>query len=366
MGNIEIIQHDNKANDGLSLEKFSLAGCARILTTTSCPDSKDIPKIADAGKIFLEKDERIQLMHNGIKMMEKNYLGNWMTEIISQLRGCHEPQKEWIFHNIVEKLDSSSPKMLELGGHGAYYSLWLLQRIASADSYLVESDPSNLEIGRKNLSLNKRKATLLQAGIGAHCLPYQSFKCEDGIIRQLPIENLPSLFRRFCFDKLDLLHIDISGIELGFLLSGGHLFKTGKIRFVLISTHHHTITGDPLTHQKCLDFILSMGGHIIAEYSISESYSGDGLIAASFDANDSNFTVKISYARARNGMYRELEYDLAEKLQQINNIKFNMFDYFHKMLRRLWLVLPVPIRRVINKFRSMRRKLYNRQGESHG
>ena len=26
----------------------------------------------------------------------------------------------------------------------------------------------------------------------------------------------------------------------------------GRLRFLIVSTHHHSISGDPLTHQKCL------------------------------------------------------------------------------------------------------------------
>jgi len=77
-----------------------------------------------------------------------------------------------------------------------------------------------------------------------------------------------------------------------------------------VSTHHHLISGSPVTHQKALQLILECGGHVIAEHTVDESFSGDGLIVASFDDGDRGMAVPISYARARDSLFGELEWDL--------------------------------------------------------
>ena len=54
----------------------------RILMTISCRDCGDIPKIEGTVETFEEDEQKIQLMHNGIKIIEGCYKGLYMTEII--------------------------------------------------------------------------------------------------------------------------------------------------------------------------------------------------------------------------------------------------------------------------------------------
>jgi hypothetical protein len=53
------------------------------------------------------------------------------------------------------------------------------------------------------------------------------------------------------------------------------------------------------------------GAHFIAEHSVSESCSGDGLVAVSMDARDTDLHADVSTVRARDTLYGELEWDLA-------------------------------------------------------
>lgn len=65
-------------------------------------------------------------------------------------------------------------------------------------------------------------------------------------------------------------------------------FNENKIDFIFISTHDNN-------HKKCLDFLINRWKFkIIAEHSISESFSADGLIVCSAPHVKENFTVKIS------------------------------------------------------------------------
>ena len=62
-----------------------------------------------------------------------------------------------------------------------------------------------------------------------------------------------------------------------------------------------------MTHQKALKVIEESGGHVIAEHSVSESFSGDGLIVASFHEVDRDFVVEVSRARAKDSLFGEWE-----------------------------------------------------------
>jgi FkbM family methyltransferase len=268
-------------------------------------------------------------MHNGILIVEGSYYGEMGTEIISQLRGHHEPQEELAFNVVIKRLetDTKEPVMIELGAYWSYYSLWFLQQIPTGKSYLIEPDPNNLEVGRRNFQLNGRSGTFVSAAIGAHADPPASFKCEsDGLTRPIPIESLPSFCEKFALEHVDILLADIQGAEFDMLQGASRLLDEKRVRFLLISTHHYSFSGDPLTHQHCLDFLKSKGAHIIAEHSVSESYSGDGLIVASFDPRDLDLVANISYARPRQSLFGEVEYDVARVESQRKAAELRIAD----------------------------------------
>jgi FkbM family methyltransferase len=60
--------------------------------------------------------------------------------------------------------------------------------------------------------------------------------------------------------------------------------------------------------------IQSAGGWIVAEHSVAESASGDGLIVASFSEADRGFVVDISYQRSKDSLFGELEYEVESAL----------------------------------------------------
>ena len=75
-------------------------------------------------------------------------------------------------------------------------------------------------------------------------------------------------------------------------------------------------------------FLRKLGARILVEHSVTESYSGDGLIVASFRPEDSCFPlIKISRNFSSNSLFRELEYDLNEAWLDIERakIKFEVF-----------------------------------------
>lgn len=277
----------------------------RAQLTLSCRDTDIIPKVEDAGHVRQTADGPVQVMHNGVLIVEGCYHGAWMTDIIRGLRGHHEPQEEVVFHEIVERLaaDTVNPTMIELGAFWAWYSLWLLHRLPATRAILVEPDPNNLEAGRRNVELNGRTAEMLQAAVGRVPAPPAPFPCEsDGATRDIPTESLESLFERFEVPRVDVLLLDVQGAELDFL-DGARSLLAARTRFVMVSTHHHMISGRPDTHQRCLDLLREAGAHVIAEHTVAESFSGDGLIAVSFDDRDADFDVDVSLARAKDSLF---------------------------------------------------------------
>jgi FkbM family methyltransferase len=102
--------------------------------------------------------------------------------------------------------------------------------------------------------------------------------------------------------KIDLLLADIQGAEVAMLEGMQKSLMLGKVRNLIVSTHDGCISGDFATHQRCIQWIKEKNGHIIAEHTVEESFSGDGMIAASFHEKE-RIKVTISYNRAEHSLF---------------------------------------------------------------
>jgi FkbM family methyltransferase len=284
----------------------------RIAMATRCRDSDAVPKVAGAGTVQLTKQgQRIQLMHNGIRVVADNYYGPWMTRLIELCRGHHEPQEERIFHEVVSRL-ADAGTMIELGGYWGFYSIWFLRTGAERRALLVEPDPAHIAVGQANLALNQVEAKFVRGFLGATSGATQPFSTEESGVLDLPCLDVPTLMASHDIDRLTILHCDIQGAEFAMLQQSAQLLREKRVDWVFVSTHHHAISGDPLTHQRCLALLRALGAHIEAEHDVQESFSGDGLICARFCAEPAGWQrVVLSRNRSSESLFRHPLYDLA-------------------------------------------------------
>ena len=292
----------------------------RVELAEQCRDADSIPKVPEAGQVMERDGTRVQVMHNGVVVEEGCYYGEMTTEVVRRLRGHHEPQQELAFHAVIEQLrsDTESPVVVELGSYWAFYSLWALHEIPGTRCVLVEPDPNHLEVGQRNLALNGKEARSIQAAVGVpDGAVVPDFVCEsDKVAREVPLATVEGIMAREELPRIDLLLCDAEGSELDMIAGARSALMAGRIRFLVISTHHHRISGDPLMHSRCLQGLTFMGAHVIAEHTVSESFSGDGLIVASFDPRDNELTVELSHARARQSLFGEPEHYLAAAMTE--------------------------------------------------
>lgn len=260
----------------------------RSLMTISCRDSDPIPKVPEAGRILEVDGERVQLMHNGIRVVHGGYHGDWMAHIIRGLQGHHEPQEERVFDRLLRYVRDGS-LVVELGAFWTYYTQWYLRDIPGARALCIEPDPHNLSIGRRNAALNGSTPHIRfeQAWIGGES---KAAHAAVGESSPAPLE-LPMLdfegVRALCPQApIELLHLDIQGAELPFLQSLPPGRVADAVRFVMLSTHHSSISGSTTTHEDCLALLRARGAHVLVEHDVIESYSGDGLVLASFYDED--------------------------------------------------------------------------------
>ena len=301
--------------------KLSAAHLRRVHITSGCHDCDELPKAPHAGQIVGDETGRYQIMHNGLQVLEGGYCGEWMTEIIRRLRGHHEPQEEKVFHELLARIPAGGT-MVELGSGWAFYSLWFARQVRDARLVCVEPDPANLNVGERNFRRNGVSGRFVRASVGNRSLPPRPFPCEAGPPVDTPEISVDDLVAREALDAIDLLFADIQGAELSMLHGAAHAIAAGKIRFVIVATHHHTISQDPLTHQHCLTWIQEHGGHVICAFNVVEGYSGDGMIAASFRESDRSLpSIEVSRNHPTNSLFRELEYDLAEAQAKLDKYR---------------------------------------------
>jgi FkbM family methyltransferase len=290
--------------------------------TISSRDADYIPKVKDAGKVSTLKDgTKVQIMHNGINVVSGGYYGDWMVRVIKELNGHHEPQEEKAFYEVLKRVKAGGT-MVELGSHWAFYSIWFNKDIKNAKNYCIEPDPGYIEIGKQNAQLNNVSIDFKQAAAGDNDTKELEFPPETmpGQTIIVPILSVDKIVKTNKIKKIDILHMDVQGAELSALDGAKESIEKGKVRFVFVSTHHHSISFDPLMHQKCMKFLIDNGASIIASHSIHESFSGDGLIVASFDKQDKDFRVDISRNYSGNDLFIETEEDLAALAKEYSKL----------------------------------------------
>jgi FkbM family methyltransferase len=295
---------------------FVKSDAERTTMTISCRDADKIPKVKNAGKVISYDNKSVQIMHNGIKVIAGRYYGDWMIDIIKRLNGHHEPQEEAAFYEVLKNIDKNKPSyMIELGSFWSYYSLWFAkQNNKNHHNICCEPDSTNIQIGKMNAKINKLTDIIfVQSAAGGQDKKLVSIEkdSERGTYINVQIRTVDSLMKEHDWPNLDILHIDVQGQELGALEGAIKTIQSGKLRFLFVSTHHYHYSGDPLTHKKCLDFINKNNGHVIVQHAVSESFSGDGLIVASFHEKDNDLKIKLSINSSYESLFRSPDIDLA-------------------------------------------------------
>lgn len=304
------------------LDSISADNMRRIIMTASCNDCQPIPKVTGSGEIVSDEDGDYQRMHNGLLVKKGGYYGEWMSELISRLKGHHEPQEEFVFHAIAQR-SRTDGLMIELGCFWAYYSLWFLKEFPERTAICLEPDSNHLEIARANAKKNKLSERIqLIHGLSSEvtCEP-SAFDTETGELEFCKGYTLDDLFLLSGKKFIEIAHCDAQGAEEHVVDQMIRLGIENKLRFCVISTHAFEITGNPLTHQECLNKLLRSGAHIIAEHDVHESYSGDGLIAASFLEVDKDFNVPISCNRYSTSLFPNPAEHLSGCLKEITRLQ---------------------------------------------
>jgi hypothetical protein len=244
------------------------------------PDLHKIPVSDNSGKITFG----IQKLHHNVKVIAGSYYGPENALLMRATKGIHEPQEEWAYLCILNRLKERKSEryhILELGAFWGFYSIWFLKYLANSTALLIEPDSFNIISGKKNAKLNRVSSNVnfINAFIGEN-VETKATEC--------PVISIDSLEYWKEGKRIDILHSDIQGYELEMLYGAKNTLLNNLVDYVFISTHSDII------HLNCLKYLTDLEFNILAEHNVSESYSNDGLIVASSKSSMDCNLIEIS------------------------------------------------------------------------
>lgn len=207
IANIDILQ---KATSSSFLERFR--------EIISDPLNILIERVPEAG--YVDQDGFV-VLHNGHKVPysgEYSYYDEF-SKIFVLNRGVHEPLEEYCFQEVLKKIKTKEPVMIELGAYWAHYSMWFKKVFHDASCIMVEPTENGLRSGQLNFQKNGYNGEFLQDKIAKNNL------------------SVDHLFKERQFKKINLLHCDIQGSETDMLLGAEKSLRGHKIDYLFISTH---------------------------------------------------------------------------------------------------------------------------------
>jgi FkbM family methyltransferase len=291
---------------------LSEADQQRVELAVSCRDCDLLPRVDHAGETQGDGNDAIQIMHNGLRTYCGTHYGDYNVEVIRQLRGIHEPQEERVFYEVLKHIPAGGT-ILELGSFWAYYSMWFLKEVDQGRAVLIEPVPSALEAGKRNFALNGYQGTFVHAAVSDVCRSRAEIELWKGFSVEAETVNVDSVLESQGIDFLDILHADIQGTEARMLRGASKALIEKRIGWVFISTHSEYI------HQKCLQELRKHGYSIVAEHTLAESHSVDGLIVAS--AKHCGLKIPISKRKTSGGLKRKLRAKLRVKVLEFFRLR---------------------------------------------
>ena len=187
--------------------------------------------------------QRVEIRTGGRKLqfeMTDKYLGAFKGVFLDREYDC------------ASRLSSPPERILDLGGNIGFGTVFLSTLFPHASFGVVEPDPRNLPLLRRNLQANHTDATVIEGAIGpvAGILrlrfgnnPTCSSLAGTGMHElgesvEVAVKTVPEVLEALGWDTVDLLKIDIEGAEDA-LLTRSHDWL-GLVGAVLIEIHPNT------------------------------------------------------------------------------------------------------------------------------
>lgn len=241
----------------------------RFKLILSDPVNSKIERVPNAGLVL----DNLVTMCTGLKIIKNSYYDSF-SDIFLINGGVHEPSEEFIFYDIIKKLNNETPTMIELGSYWSYYSMCFLQQNPKGKCFLIEEDESCLNVGIEHFKINNYNGKFIKGKISKDEINIDIFSKNNNI------------------NKIEILLADIQGYEYEMLQGCNNLIDNKLIDYFFISTHSQEI------HYNCLNYLKNKNYKIIASSDFdNETFCYDGIIVAC--SSDIEFTPYILYDRSK-------------------------------------------------------------------
>lgn len=244
----------------------------------------------------------IHQFDNGLKIFD-DHLTRFQRDRYQQ-QNIHEPEEEKIFVEIIHSLPETAC-FVNIGAAVGYYAILAKKLTPGLTVHAVEPLAQHRKFFRENIKLNKfnlRDFTLHHEAIACRKgmdyfleQDYGSVLLNESAVTKTFLQTIlekftpkqsdgakkKSLVHTITLNDLikrvgrpvDLLMMDVQGLEADILHSGTDVLQARKIKTLLIGTHGHAV------HQSCL-FILQQHGFSISYEQPDPVGQPDGMIHA--------------------------------------------------------------------------------------
>jgi FkbM family methyltransferase len=252
-------------------------------------------------------DRAIHIFDNGVRVYEDQLLEE--QRLRYQRRNVHEAEEEEIFLELIRRLPPTG-RFVDIGSAIGYY-LILARKLAPNLTihgfeplerhrrFLAENlalnglRPDSLTVHLEGLTSSEGTETLIDRGYSSRLAPIEKLKSSSasqhwrsflekiGLRRRkqnlvrIPTITLDVIVRRI--GPIDLLQMDVQGLELEVLKGGKECLKRGEIRTFLIGTHGRA-HGLGL-HEQCRELLRANGYRIEIDIPNPQEQP-DGILVA--------------------------------------------------------------------------------------
>jgi FkbM family methyltransferase len=260
---------------------------------------------------FRQVQRAIHTFDNGVRVYDDHLLEEQRQRY--QKRNVHEAEEEDIFVDLIRRLPPEGC-FVDVGAAIGYY-LILARKLSSRltihaveplerhRAFLHENATLNglrsddFIVHREGLTSSEGTETFLDRGYGSRIplsekekrislstrwkrllerIGLRTPKKKGGQILTIPTITLDTLLRRIG-RQIDLLQMDVQGLEVEVLKGGAEAMAAGEVKIFLIGTHGRA--SGLTTHQGCLD-LLRTSGYTIEIDQPDTKEQPDGIIVA--------------------------------------------------------------------------------------
>jgi FkbM family methyltransferase len=279
-----------------------------------CRDGADLPRHPAAGTITQRDGMDVQLLHNGVAFPAGTCLGPWMTPVIERTGGVADPQRDAAYAEVLRRLSGADrPSLVELGSQTGVLSAWFAEAFPAASVTCLEPDPRYAEVVRATWRLNGVVGRLLHGVLGPEEQPWHAGTPQTDAFVHPSRRMGQVLVHRYSFQELlqgstleavDLLAVDVRGDEPAVMATLADPLAARRVRWVMVSTTHHTIAGRFGMTDDVAAALESAGATVVLHRTPEECLGPAGIVVATFEPSDAaRAPIAVSRVRARDSFH---------------------------------------------------------------